>query len=272
MTSQQTITSRSNARIKGAVALRDRAERDARGLTIVDGIRELARALDAGASVAEAFVCPRLVDTPEAASLLGSLRAADVPTTEVGEHVFARLAYGDRVEGIVGIVRVPAIGLDRLAIGPDALVVVLEGVEKPGNLGAVLRSADGAGADAVIVADPGTDPYNPNVIRASLGTVFSVPVAVASGSDIRDWLAAHAIRAIAARVDATLAYTSADMTGPTALILGSEARGLSDAWSGPEVTAVRVPMHGAADSLNVSVTAAILLYEARRQRDEGDDR
>jgi TrmH family RNA methyltransferase len=141
-------------------------------------------------------------------------------------------------------------------------------VEKPGNLGAVLRSADGAGADALIAADARTDPFNPNAIRASAGTVFTVPVAVATTEDALDWLRARGVRIVAARVDAETLYTDIDLTGPLAIAFGAEAQGLSGAWSTPGIESVRLPMFGVADSLNVSVSAAIVLYEARRQRGE----
>jgi TrmH family RNA methyltransferase len=265
------ITSGTNPRIKATAALRQRAERDRRGLTVVDGARELGRVVEGGAAVEEAFVCPEMVGD-DTAKLVGLLRDRGVPTIEVSRAVLGRLAFGERADGIVAVVRMPPVDIDRLTVGPDALMVVLEGIEKPGNLGAVLRTADGAGADAVVVADPRTDPWNPNVIRASLGTNFSVPVAVATSTRTRAWLADRAVAMVAARVDAPLPYTESDLRGPTALILGSETAGLSEAWAGPGVTAVRVPMRGAADSLNVSVTAAILLYEARRQRDTGDRR
>ena len=271
MTGARVIRSPANLRIKAAIALRDRSEREARGLTIVDGVRELGRAVAAGVNVSEAFVCPGLVDTPAAAALVEALRTAGAPITEVSEVAFGRLAFGDRAEGVVGLVRIPPDDLDRLDVGPNPLVVVLEGVEKPGNIGAVLRSADGAGADAVIVADPRTDPYNPNVIRASVGTVFSVPVAVATARLAREWLDERAVKLVAARVDGVVPYTAVDLRGPTALVLGAEVSGLGEVWTGPDVTSVRVPMHGVADSLNVSVTAAILLYEARRQRSEGGE-
>ena len=180
--------------------------------------------------------------------------------------MLGRLAYGDRSEGLVATVRVPDLSLDGLDLPPDPLVVVLEAVEKPGNLGAVLRSADGAGADAVILADPGTDPFNPNAVRASLGTIFATPLAAAPSGEVRAWLAAAGIRILAARVDGAVDYTGADLRGSCAIVLGSEAGGLTDAWSGDGVTAVRLPMLGVADSLNVSIAAAVLLYEARRQR------
>ncbi len=180
--------------------------------------------------------------------------------------VLDRLAYGDRSEGIVAVVRIPERPLAAVPLPDDALVVVLEGVEKPGNLGAVLRTADAAGADAVIAADPRTDLFNPNAIRASLGTIFTVPVAAAPSDDVRAWLTAAGIGVLAARVGAATDYATADLRGPVAVVLGSEAHGLSAAWDGDGVTPVSLPMHGVGDSLNVSITAAVLLYEARRQR------
>ena len=143
-------------------------------------------------------------------------------------------------------------------------------MEKPGNLGAVLRSADGAGVDALVASDPRTDLFNPNAIRASLGTIFAVPLAAGPTPDVLDWLRERRIRIVVARVDGPERYSTADLTGPLAIVLGSEAEGLGEAWSGPNVTAVRLPMLGVADSLNVSAAAAVLLYEARRQR--GDPR
>lgn len=265
-TASPPISSARNPRVRAVAALRDRAAREEAGLTIVDGAREIARAIGSGAIVEEAFVCEELLRTPaavEAARLLGSSGAAVV---SVSPAVLERLAFGARSEGVVAVVRIPPTGLDALRLGPDPLVVVLEGVEKPGNVGAVLRSADGAGADAVIAADPQTDLFNPNAIRASLGTIFAVGVAVASTAETIAWLRAHRLRIVAARVDGPRLHTEADLRGPLALVLGSEAHGLASAWGGPDVEAVRLPMLGVADSLNVAAAAAILLYEARRQR------
>ncbi|MEO5966079.1 MAG: TrmH family RNA methyltransferase, partial [Candidatus Limnocylindrales bacterium] len=168
--------------------------------------------------------------------------------------------------GLVATVRIPDRSLGRLSLPADALVVVLEGVEKPGNLGAVLRSADAAGADAVIAADPRTDLDNPNAIRASLGTLFSMPAAAGTSAEVRALLDRTGMTILAARVGADRAYTDVDLRGPVALVLGSEADGLTAAWDGDGIIAVALPMLGIADSLNVSVTAAVLLYEARRQR------
>lgn len=264
------LTSPKNPRVRAALALRDRRARDEAGLTLVDGVRELTRALAGGARAAEVFVVEHALNE-DGATAVEAARSGGAAIVPVTAGVLDRLGYGERSEGVVATVRIPDTSLDRLAGGlpPDPLVVVLEGVEKPGNLGAVLRSADAAGADAVVVADPRTDLFNPNAIRASLGTVFAVPVAAGSAAAVRAWLASAGIRPVAARVGATVGYTDADLRGAVALVLGSEADGLTDAWTGDDVTAVSLPMMGVADSLNVSVTAAVLLYEARRQRGPG---
>ena len=236
-------------------------------MTVVDGARELRRALDAGVELVEAFICEPMLAGEDARAALDALRGASAPVYSTSEAVFGRLAFGDRAEGLVAVIRAPDLGLDRLVVPADALVVVLEGVEKPGNVGAVLRSADGAGADAVIAASPRTDLTNPNVIRASAGTVFSLPLAAAPTSDVLAWLRDRGLRIVTTRVDAERVYTDLALDGPLAMVLGAEDRGLTDAWTGPDIEAVRLPMRGIADSLNVSVTAAVLLYEARRQRD-----
>jgi len=259
------IASAKNPRIRAAAELRDRGARGRTGLTLVDGARELARALAGGASVAEAFVdLARLGAEGQAAVELARSHGAAVVT--VSAAALDRIAYGQRSEGVVATVRIPDLDLTRLTFPVDPLVVVLEGVEKPGNLGAVVRSADGAGADAVILADPRTDPFNPNAIRAALGAMFAVPLATGPGPVVRELLLARDIRIVTARVDAGTAYTDADLRGPLAIVLGSEAEGLTDAWTGGGVTPIRLPMLGVADSLNVSIAAAVLLYEARRQR------
>jgi TrmH family RNA methyltransferase len=185
---------------------------------------------------------------------------------EVSEQVFARLAFGQRAEGIVAVAAEPPRHLEDLKLPKNPLVVVLEGVEKPGNIGAVLRSADAAGVSALVLAAPRTDLFNPNAIRASLGTIFSLPVAAAPADDVLAWLRQQRLQIVAARVEGSAVYTEIDYRPPTALVLGSEALGLSSLWAGDEVRAVRLPMLGAADSLNVSAAAAVLFYEALRQR------
>jgi RNA methyltransferase, TrmH family len=264
------LTSTANPRVRAAIALRDRRERDRTGLTLVDGAREMRRALDAGVVVAEAFICEPLLAGADARAVLDRLTADGAVVHSVGEPVFARLAFGERAEGVVAVVRIPSLGLEKLAVPDDPMVIVIEGIEKPGNVGAVLRSADGAGADALIAADPRTDPFNPNAIRASAGTVFSVALAVASTGSTLAWIRGLGLRIVAARVDADRLYTETDLTGPLAIALGSESEGLSPAWSDSDIEGVRLPMLGVADSLNVAVCAAILLYEARRQRGTPD--
>lgn len=263
---EREIASPSNPRIKAAVRLRDRRERERTGLTLIDGARELRRALDAGVAVEEALVHPPFVASADAVAALERLREIGAPLVVVSETAFSKVAFGDRSDGVVAVVRPPPTALTRLRLPEDPLIVVLEGVEKPGNVGAVLRSADGAGADAVVVADPRTDLFNPNAIRASLGTIFALPVAADSTPAVRTWLDSHAARLVAARPDAGRAPWDVDLTGPVALVLGSEAEGLGERWVGGDVIGVRIPMRGVADSLNVSVAAAVLLYEARRQR------
>lgn len=264
------IASPANPRLRNAAALRERRERERRGRILVDGTREISRALEAGLAIEEAFLPAALAGENAPAdtrALVAALRAAGVQLAAVEPAAMRRLAFGDRTGEPVVVAVPPPAELRSLVLPPDPLVVVLEGVEKPGNLGAVVRSADGAGADAVVVAGGPIDPWNPNAIRASLGTVLTMPIAVAPTGEVLAWLRTAGPRLFAARVDGAVAYTTVDLTGPIALILGSEALGLSDAWRGPDVTAIRLPMRGRADSLNVAATAAILLYEARRQRD-----
>jgi TrmH family RNA methyltransferase len=266
---RQAITSPTNARVKAAVRLRDHRERERTGLTIVDGARELLRALEHSVIVEEAFVSAALIRTADAVSAFERLREASAAITDVSAAVLGKIGFGDRSDGLVAIIRSPTTSLDDLVVPPDAVVVVVESIEKPGNLGAILRTADAARADAVIVADARTDIFNPNAIRASLGTIFTVPLATASSPVVIDWLTSHAIRPIAARVDAPAVYSDLDLGGPLAVVLGSEAVGLSSFWTHPRVEQARIPMLGAADSLNVSVAAAVMLFEVRRQRASG---
>lgn len=274
------ITSTANPAIRAAADLRHRRGRDETGLTLVDGARELRRALEAGFELREAFVCPELLTTDDSRAVLSLLQDQGGTLRTVAPRAYSKVAFGDRSDGIVGVLAIPPSDLPALAerlaqrlarrVAHRALLAVVEGVEKPGNLGAILRSADAAGVDGLIAADPQTDLFNPNAIRASVGTIFSVPLAAAATADAVAWLRERGLTIVAARVEAGLPYTGVDMTGPTAIVLGSESAGLSDAWRGPDVVAVRLPMRGAADSLNVSTAAAVLFYEARRQRDAGN--
>jgi TrmH family RNA methyltransferase len=260
------LTSTANERVKAVVRLRDRRERERTGMTVVDGAREIRRAIEAGVAISEVFVHEPSLAGADARAAVELLRGRGIELTRTNESVMTRLAFGERAEGLVAVVQTPGTSLADLILPADPLVVVVEGVEKPGNLGAILRSADGAGADAVIAASPRTDLFNPNVIRASAGILFGLPLAAGPSQDVIAWLRAHRVNIVAARVDAALPYTTADLRGPLAIVLGSEAGGLTDAWTGADIVGVHLPMLGVADSLNVSVTAAVLLYEARRQR------
>jgi TrmH family RNA methyltransferase len=263
------ITSLQNPHVKNAVKLRDRRHREKQRCILIDGARELQRAVAAGVRLVEVFVCEPLCRSDAARQVLSVLPATGAVVYSVAEPVFEKLAFGERAEGVLGVAEMPEATLDRLRLPAIPLVAVLEGVQKPGNLGAVLRSADAAGVSALVAADAQTDLYNPNAIRASLGTIFSLPVASATTQETLSWLRHQGLAIFAARVDGSILYTEADFCGPTAIVLGSEAQGLSAAWSGAGVTAIRLPMRGVADSLNVSAAAAVLLFEALRQRNCG---
>ncbi len=258
------ITSRQNIRIKAAAKLRAARQRTKQGRFLIDGVREIGRALDAGIEVVEAFVCDALCTSQAAREVVARLTEAHC--AEVTSEVFGKICFGERNDGVVVVAKRPVRSIDQLKFPERSLVAVLEGLEKPGNVGAILRTADGAGVDAVIVAGRGTDLFNPNTIRASLGTVFAKNVCTATVAEtiakLREWQ----LPIVATRPDAKSLYTEVDYGKGAAIVLGSEAEGLSADWEQQDVRGVRLPMQGIADSLNVSATAAILFYEAQRQR------
>jgi TrmH family RNA methyltransferase len=260
------ITSRQNPRVKDTARLRTGRERQRQGRFLIDGAREVILAVMAGVHCIEAFVCDQLCDSAESHQAIDALKSAGAEMLSVTPEVYAKLAFGQRNDGVIAVAEAPRRKLGDLQLPCQPIVAVLDGIEKPGNVGAILRSADAAGVDAVIVADGRTDLYNPNTIRASLGTVFRDNVCEATSTETLAWLSAKDLPVIAARPDALALYTDIDLSRGAAIVLGSEAEGLSDAWREAKATPVRLPMHGLADSLNVSVTAAILFYEALRQR------
>ena len=266
------ITSRQNPRVKDAVRLRDGRARQRQGRFVIDGAREIIRAVESGIKCSEAFVCDELLHSAESRAAVEAVRRAGAELLEVSAEVFEKLQFGQRADGIVVVALAPERRLEMLQLPAEPLVAVLVGVEKPGNIGAILRSADAAGVDAVIIADGGTDMFNPNTIRASLGTVFRQNVCDATSAETIQWLGQRGLKIIAARPDAERLYTEVDLHGGAAIVLGSEAAGLSDVWRGANVQAVRLPMHGIADSLNVSTTAAVLFYEALRQQSSSGKR
>jgi TrmH family RNA methyltransferase len=264
--SRPLITSPANPRLRAIAALRDRHERAARRLALVDGAREVRRAIEAGAAVVEVYLSTEHRTDAEGRATLDLVAAAGIPVVECGERAFRRIAYGDRPDGILAVVETPSTVLAEVRLSAEPLLAVVEGVEKPGNLGAIVRSADAAGLDAVIVAGPAADPFHPNAIRASVATVFALPIAVAPSEVVLAWLREREIRIVAADAGAGAPYTDADLRGAVAIVLGSEAGGLGPVWRGPGIEAVHIPMAGLGDSLNVAAAAAILFFEARRQR------
>ena len=291
---REVITSAQNPKIKELLALQEKSRlRREKGLFVVEGRRELEHCLRAGFRVRTVFICPDILSDHSDAdddTLLRSLASLDptvfdgppasVPRVarpsegviagpaviEVSRAVYEKVAYREGTEGIIAEVYAKERRLEDLQLSEKPLVVVLESVEKPGNLGAVLRSADAAGADAVIVCDPATDLYNPNLIRSSIGSVFTRQIAVCSSEEAIDWLKAHGIRIYTAQLQDSEWYYDTDMTGGTAIVMGTESTGLTDIWRKAADAHIRIPMLGQLDSLNVSVSAAILLFEAVRQR------
>jgi TrmH family RNA methyltransferase len=259
------IQSLHNERIKKAVRLRDHRGRQQQGKIIIDGRREVRRALEARIAVCELFVSETQQDEPEIQALI-TLASGACPLTLVAHSIFDKLAFGHRSEGVVLVAETPHCSLDSIPPAQLATVCVLESVEKPGNVGAIVRSADAAGIAAVIVADARSDLYNPNTIRASLGAIFHLPCCAATTPQVQQWLQQRGFQIFAARVDGAVSYSSLHFPGQTALVLGNEASGLSSQWQGLAITPIALPMLGVVDSLNVSVTAAVLFYEVLRQR------
>lgn len=261
------ITSPQNPRIKAIVRLRERRHREREGLLLVEGSEELALALASGLRPQTVFICPELIKPgPVEAALLADVGLAAREVIEVSRPVFEKLAYRENPDGWLAVLPALRRGLADLAVGVRPLIVVAESVEKPGNLGALLRSADAAAVTAVVVCDPTTDINNPNVVRSSRGALFTVPVAEASSAETLAWLRERGIRVVAATPQATLAYTQADLRGPVAIAVGTEDQGLSPAWLDQADITVRIPMQGQVNSLNVATAATLLIYETLRQR------
>jgi TrmH family RNA methyltransferase len=261
------VTSTSNARLKAVIALRRRRVREDEGRTVVDGYEELALALDAGIVPDTVLYCPELMlDPATQVALVERARALGSTTVRLSRAAFEKVAYREGPDGFLAVVPVAGVPLNDLELPRDPLVLVCEGLEKPGNLGAVLRTADAAGVAAVVAADPVTDWGNPNVVRASKGTVFSVPVASATTEEVVRWLVRHGIRLVATTPDARLAHTDVDYRGGVAIAVGTEKEGLTEVALRSAEERVRIPMAGRVNSLNAATAAAVVVYEAVRQR------
>jgi RNA methyltransferase, TrmH family len=260
------ITSPANARVKELVALRRRRVRDAERVVVVDGTEEAALAVEAGARVRSLFHCPELM-SPAAGDLVSRIRASGVETVRLSRAAFEKAAYREGPDGVLLVAESVDRSLDEVAgLGEAPLLLVSQGVEKPGNLGAMLRTADAAGVSAVIAADPVTDWANPNVVRGSKGTVFAVPVASATTHSTMAWLRGRGVRVVATTPDTDTVHTAADLTGPVAVLVGTEKHGLTDDALAAADVRVRIPMAGRVNSLNVATAAAVVLFEAVRQR------
>ena len=275
----ETITSGQNPKIKALLELQEKSKvRREKGLFVVEGRREIGHCLDAGFVPDTVFICPEIYSDSTATLPCHPERSEGSPSPadlllpegtkvfEVSRNVYEKIAYRGGTEGIIAEIKYKERSLEDIKLGENPLVIILESVEKPGNLGAVLRSADAAGADAVVICDPLTDLYNPNLIRASIGAVFSRQVVAASSEETIAWLKAKGLNILTAQLQDSSLYYDTPMTGPTAIVMGTESTGLTDIWRKAADRHIRIPMLGALDSLNVSVSAAILLFEAVRQR------
>ena len=280
------ITSLQNPRIKQLMLLQQKSsERRRTGLFVVEGQRELEHCLEAGYQIDSVFRCPDLMApsaqniSPSSLDFSSSAQnyslstllpppssQKSISTFDVSPQVYAKIAYRGSTEGLMAVVRARNLTLTDLPQKSHPLYIVLESVEKPGNLGAVLRSADAAQADAVIVCDPLTDLYNPNLIRSSIGAIFTVPCVACTSEACISWLKSHDVRILTAQLQDSRLYYDTDMCCGTAIVMGTESTGLSDTWRQAADAHIRIPMLGRLDSLNVSVSAAILLFEAVRQR------
>jgi RNA methyltransferase, TrmH family len=266
--SELIITSPANARLKSLVSLRRRRAREEAGLTLIEGYDELSLALDAGVVPRTVYYCPELMLDPALQQdVVRRVQSMGSDTQQLGRAAFEKVAYREGPDGFLAVVDSVVRSCDDLAVpGPAPLVLICQGVEKPGNLGAMLRTADAAGVEAVVAVDPVTDWSNPNLVRASKGTVFSVPVASASTPEALAWLSEHGIALAATTPDTDLDYTDVDYTGPIAIAVGAEKYGLTDEILAAATYRIRIPMSGRANSLNVATSAAVVIYEAVRQR------
>jgi TrmH family RNA methyltransferase len=264
------ITSVQNTRVKEALHLRDRKTRDLTDQFLIEGYRELLRAQEVHWAIQELFICRELFLGSNEDILIKKIASQGADILTCSEKVFRRLSYRDRPDGLLGVASQRHLTLQdleaRLSSKPFPFLAIAEAIEKPGNLGTILRSSDAVGLDGLIVCERCTDIFNPNVVRASVGTLFTVPVVEASNAETWEWLKKHNIQILAATPAAQLEFTEVDMRAPLAIAVGTEQLGLSDFWMQKADLQVRIPMRGAADSLNVAMATTLLLYEAVRQR------
>lgn len=263
---EEIIQSRQNPRIQGVARLRDRAEREARGLFLIEGFRELSRALERKIKIEEVYFCPALFRGTESVELVARCRLARIICCEVGQSAFEKMSGREGPDGLIAVAKIWDCSLGQLSLPAEPLFLVVESIEKPGNLGALLRVADSAGCHGLLVCEPTTDLFNPNVVRASQGAIFSMPCAVCHSTEAQAWMKANRIRSFATTPAASRVFWESDYQGRVAILLGSEKDGLSEFWLKQADEKISIPQAGLSDSLNVSNAAAIVLFEAVRQR------
>ena len=261
------IQSRQNDQVKNLVKLRERKHRDRQERFLVEGLRELGHAIGSGYEVETIYYCPECFPSTQHETFIADTCSNDgPPLVRMSEDAFNKAAYREGPDGIIAIAKQQSHSIQELDLPAAPLLLVLEGIEKPGNLGAILRSADGAGADAVILVDCVLDLYNPNAIRSSQGLVFALPIICTEQAYLSEWLTKHQIQTVATTPDTKNLHWDIDYKKPTALLFGSESDGLTDFWLRHANERIRISMAGRADSLNVAAAAAVCLYEAKRQR------
>lgn len=263
--STEAISSVRNLKIKNFGHLQKARERNRQNLFVVEGRKEVKRALKAGYEFTQIFYCSDILE-PAFFHEMEIRFPEETGFNQVTREVYNHIAYRNDVEGIIGWAVPRQHALQELRLGNNPLIMVLESVQKPGNLGAILRTADAAGLDALVVCDPQTDVYNPNVVRSSLGAVFTVPVGIATTQETIVWLKSHHISIICTSLTASIPYTQMNFSVAAAIVMGTEDTGLSDNWLKASDRNVIIPMRGLVDSLNVSVSAGIVIFEALRQR------
>ncbi|MCB1149832.1 MAG: RNA methyltransferase [Chlamydiia bacterium] len=261
-----------NPKVKEAVRLRDKRRRDRSGLFLIEGFREVLRALQSGWEFTQLFYCPEFFLGSNETKIIAAAQEAGAEVLECSRQVFEKLSYRDRPDGLLGISVSRSLTLEELSHKLEGhlypFLVVCEAIEKPGNLGTILRTCDAVGADALIVCDECTDVFNPNVVRSSVGTLFSVPIVEATSVETRAYLKMRGISIVATTPDTDTLYTEADLRSAIAVCFGTEQYGLSAEWLENADLKVVIPMCGIADSLNVAISTGVMLYEVLRQRSE----
>jgi RNA methyltransferase, TrmH family len=258
------ISSKQNPRIKNLIHLQKHSERAKQGLFIIEGIKEIEKAVLSGYQFDSLFFCPELIDY----NIIGEIFKNKLPKKifEINREIFNKAAYRQDSGGMLLLAKPSNHKLSGLKLSQNPLILVIEGVEKPGNIGAIYRTADAAGISAIIICDQGTDLYNPNAIRASLGCIFSIPTAICSSAEAISFLKIDNIQILTSYLNAAVPYHTIDYTKPSAIVMGTEATGITEIWLKASDSDIIIPMRGMADSMNVSTAAAVLIFEACRQR------